>query len=285
MRHGIAIPQRDANEMLEFLRTSRDDADNEPPAWVEWDTESDSESSESSVQHESSGSSDSSDDEYLPFMNLPANPDGKKCRCGSTTHMTVNSFACPLNPRNVAANAATARDDAAVVHDDDVSDSDDGDDDAAESDDDDDAATVRDDDAAADGDTAESDDDDDDAAVDGDAAEDNDDATASETRPVRRRRRLGLPTRRRRQLVPNNPDHPPSRRPRIENDASESEVQIDVGTNVKSPGTRWKLPATTIFTGKVVSKRLFRGVLRFEVRWQDGVVEYLKQEHIVPLLC
>ena len=254
------------------MNTSRDDAVYEPPAWVEWDTASGSESSETSVQDESSRSSDSSDDdEYRPFMHLPANPDGRRCHCGSTTHMTVNSFACPLNPRNVAVDATTVCDGNATTHgdgrDDDV------DDDASGSDDDD--VTGSDDDDATGSDDENKNDD--------DSSENPPDVNV--TSPVCRRRRLGLPTRRRRQLVPDNLGAPPSRRRRIANDTSKSEVQIDVGTNVKSPGTRWKLPATTIFKGKVVKKSIFRGVLRFEVKWQDGVIEYLKREHILPLLC
>jgi len=295
MRHGITITESATNQMLRFLNTSREDAVREPPAWVEWDTASDSESSESSVEAEaeaeSSGSSDSGDDdEYRPFLHLPPNPDGKRCRCGSTTHMTVNSHACPLNPRNIVANATTVRDDDAAGNgDDDVAESDDAD--ATGSDDDD--ATGNDDDDVAGSDddgVAESDDDDDDDDAagshgDDDSGDDPPDITAT-TRPVCRRRRLGLPTRRRRQIAPNNLDAPPSRRTRIENDASESEVQIGVGTNVQSPGTRWKLPATTIFKGKVVKIRIFRGALRYEVKWeQDGVVEYLRKEHILPLLC
>ena len=296
MRHGIEVPECDADQMLHFLNTSRQDADHEPPLWEEWDTVPGTTSSENSDRSESSGSpSDSSDDddEYRPFLHLPPNPDGKRCRCGSTTHMTINSFACPLNPRNKAADAADNGDDddAADNGDDDAADN--GDDDAADNGNDDDDADNGDDDDGdeSDGDDGdESDDNGDDESDDDDAAEDdddhvdkNDDANdnGESKRPVRRRRRLGLPTRRRRQIVPSNLGAPPSRRRKIER----SEVKIDVGANVMSSGTRWKLPATEMFKGKVVTKRMFRGAMRYEVQWEDGVVEYLNRKHISPLLC
>ena len=273
MRHGIAIPSSEKHEMMNFLNTPRDDVEQQPPTWVEWSTaaDTDTESTEiNDVDSESSSSSDEETEEYRPFLHLPQNPNGRRCRCGSTTHMTINSFACPLNPRNVAAAGATVRDDDAAANDD-VSDSSDDDDTAADGDNDSDSSD--DDDAAANGD-----DDSDERVDEGDIPPNIEDSS----RPLRPRRRLGLPTRRRRSTLDvNNVDTPPRRRPRI----SGSEVEIDVGTKVKSPGTRWKLPATTIYDGEVVRKRMFRGVLRFEVKWQDGVIEYLRKEHIVPLLC
>ena len=63
--------------------------------------------------------------------------------------------------------------------------------------------------------------------------------TNDETRPLRRHHRLGLSTRRRRQIVDNNVvASPASRHPRIDNHTNESEVEIDVGTKVKSPDSR-----------------------------------------------
>jgi len=307
--------------MRRFLSTSREDTNYEPPTWCEWDTASVTSDTEASGSNddEASVSSDSGDDddEYRPFMSLPPNPDGRRCRCGSTTHLTVNSFACPMNPRNVAPNV---HDDDGEENDDDNGENDDGggesddntsgesdddggesdDDDGGESDDDDDDGGESDDD---DDDGGESDDDDGGESDDGDGGESDDVTDANDdggndkvpstkvqvrpvrpdqVRPVRPRRRLGLPTRRRRQITTSNVGAPPSRRPRIEN---ESEVNIDVGTKVKSPGTRWNLRAGRIFHGQVVAKRTYRRVLTFTVKWEDGAVEYLKKEHILPLLC
>ena len=45
---------------------------------------------------------------YQPFLHLPPNPDGRTCKCGSTTHLTVQSHACPLNPRNQVTEAAAS---------------------------------------------------------------------------------------------------------------------------------------------------------------------------------
>ena len=295
MRHGITIRGTHADEMMTFLNTSREDADHQPPAWVEWHTASSCESSESTIENESSGSSDSSDDddddEYQPFLHLPENPDGRRCRCGSTTHMTINSFACPLNPRNVAAAGATVHDDAAAGNDDsDESDDDDasaGNDDSDESDDDDasaangDSDESDDDDASAANGDDDSDQRDDDDASAGNGADDSDDIPPNmegSSTPLRPRRRLGMPTRRRRSSLGDTGLGPSRRRRRIQ-------VEIDVGTKVKSPGTRWNLPATTIYNGEVIKKSMFRGAIRYEVKWQDGVVEYLREEHIVPLLC
>jgi len=218
MQHGIAIPESEKNEMLNFLTTSRDDVDHEPPTWVEWSTASDTESSaESHADDNSSESSSSSDEEeeYRPFLHLPPNPDGRRCRCGSTTHMTVNSFACPLNPRNTVAR---------------------------------------------------------DGVAENDASSNENDKDAGHV-PVRRRR-LGLPTRRRRRRsnVANDVIAPPPRRPRIEKDPN---VELRVGTAVASPGTRWNLPASTMYQGVVVAVKK----KRVHVKWQDGVVEYMNKEH------
>ena len=35
----------------------------------------------------------------MPIGHFAPNPDGKLCRCGSTTHMTVTSHRCPLSKR------------------------------------------------------------------------------------------------------------------------------------------------------------------------------------------
>lgn len=272
IKHGISIPECDSSEMLRFLTTPRADADREPPAWGEWKTASESESSETSAES-SVSSDDDDDDEYQPFLKLPENPDGRRCRCGSTTHMTINSFACPMNPRNLTENVNGATvgrgDDADAINDND----DDDDADASnDGDDDDDADASDDDDYDDDANASDNDDDDDDADAnnddDDDDVNDNPPDLDSELPPPRRRRRLGLPTRRRGRI-----------------NAVVANKSIDVGTKVKSPGTRWQLPATTIYNGEVVKVSMFRGALRYEVKWQDGVVEYLRKEHIVPLLC
>jgi len=272
MQHGIAIPESEKNEMLNFLTTSRDDVDHEPPTWVEWSTASDTESSaESHADDNSSESSSSSDEEeeYRPFLHLPPNPDGRRCRCGSTTHMTVNSFACPLNPRNTVARDGVAENDAnsneneiTVARDDVVETGNDG---VAEND----ASSNENEITVARDDVVETAND---GVAENDASSNENDKDAGHV-PVRRRR-LGLPTRRRRRRsnVANDVIAPPPRRPRIEKDPN---VELRVGTAVASPGTRWNLPASTMYQGIVVAVKK----KRVHVKWQDGVVEYMNKEH------
>ena len=38
-------------------------------------------------------------EEYVSIGQQKANPDGKICRCGSSTHLQVSSHMCPLNAR------------------------------------------------------------------------------------------------------------------------------------------------------------------------------------------
>ena len=100
-RHGIRIPKSCKNEMLELLEAGPRTA--APPPWVDWgaganvhvdavdDYESDSDNNDFYRPDE--------DEDYTPFLVLPKNKDGRVCRCGSDTHLTVQSHACPLNPR------------------------------------------------------------------------------------------------------------------------------------------------------------------------------------------
>lgn len=241
MRHGITISDRDKEEMLGFL--DRGVADGQPPSWINWTVHGTDTTSDDA--EESSASSETSEEEYQPFLHLRPNPDGKRCRCGSTTHLTVNSHACPLNPRN----------------------RDDNDDGAGES---------------------KNDNDKDDSSSD--TPDEEEEQTLAEvvaTLPVRRsQRRLGMPTRRRR-LIGDDDHTRATCRPRVVNDTDDANTlsqEIQVGTKVESSGTRWNLPAGTIFKGVVVAvKKNRRGLLTFHVKWQDGVVEYMKEEHIRPM--
>ena len=103
IRHGIHIPRQDKTEMLDFLDSGPGDT---PPEWINWravtatdgDDSSTSSSDDSSTSHDVSSDEDTDSD--TPFLHLPRNPDGRKCRCGSDTHLTIQSHACPLNPRN-----------------------------------------------------------------------------------------------------------------------------------------------------------------------------------------
>jgi len=99
IRHGINIPRHDKDEMLDFLANGPADT---LPEWVNWTVDTpaspDDDSSDTSTSHEVSSEEDS--DEETPFLHLPQNPGGRKCRCGSSTHLTIRSHACPLNPRN-----------------------------------------------------------------------------------------------------------------------------------------------------------------------------------------
>ena len=105
MKHGIKIPRRDKEQMLKFLQDGPEEG--HPPEWVYWaagvcitspalDVASDDDD-----ESDSFSSSDTDKEEYLPFLHLPKNPNGLRCRCGSDTHLTTNSHACKLNPRNL----------------------------------------------------------------------------------------------------------------------------------------------------------------------------------------
>ena len=100
-KHGIKIPLEDREEMNMLLNEGPPDV--APPPWVQWDVYADVDDSDSSDVDESSSdvSEDAEPSEYRPFLELPKNKDGRTCRCGSQTHLTTSSHACPLNPRNI----------------------------------------------------------------------------------------------------------------------------------------------------------------------------------------
>lgn len=63
------------------------------------------------------------------------------------------------------------------------------------------------------------------------------------------------------------------------------EKKITVGGEVTSSGARWKLPGDKMFHGTIVSKRKYRGVMRYRVKWkEDGVVETITSDHIRPMM-
>ena len=109
MKHGITIPDSDKEEMLHFLTEGPPDAP--PPSWISWPAGVREEFSEEEPNDEPDDDDDDSDDDYAPFLHLPKNPGGRTCRCGSDTHMTVNSHACPLNPRYVVVTPNNNNDD------------------------------------------------------------------------------------------------------------------------------------------------------------------------------
>ena len=270
MRHGITISDRDKEEMLGFF--ARGVADGQPPSWISWvvydNTTDDPEITGSPV------SSEESDEEYHPFVHLRENPDGKRCRCGSTTHLTVNSHACPLNPRN-----RDDKDDATgeSKNTDDQPGAEKGDTAAADGS----AAAADESAAAADGNAAAADgsaaaaDDSAAAADDSDTPDEEEQQTLAEIAaalPVRRRRskRLGVSARKRRLITDTN------------NTKAKSQT-IQLGAEVVSSGSRWNLPANTKFKGVVVARKNRRGVSTFDVKWQDGVVEYMNEDDIRPM--
>ena len=102
MKHGIKIPREDREEMLHYLEHGPGNGPETPPTWINWSdnqtttatTGDDDESSSSSVSDE-----EDTDGPYVPFAHIPKNKNGKKCRCGSDTHLTTNHSACPLNKK------------------------------------------------------------------------------------------------------------------------------------------------------------------------------------------
>lgn len=56
---------------------------------------------------------------------------------------------------------------------------------------------------------------------------------------------------------------------------------IKVGMMIKTDGSRWKLPETEIYYGKILSKRKYRGKWTFRVLWEaDNVKEYIPVKDI-----
>lgn len=309
MRHGITICDRDKNEMLGFF--DRGIADGPPPSWIEWRVRDTNNTNTDDVENaESSAASESEDEEYQAFMHLRQNPDGKRCRCGSTTHLTINSHACPLNPRNRvdnghendnagdnvdcrAENADAGNNEGARAENADASTNNNGraentdagnnEGDRAENAD----ATSNNSGRVENADAANNDsgraenadasnNNEGGRAENADTSTEEEDLTLSQMldtlppkakRPRRSgRRRLGLSARGRR-LISNNACAPlPA-----------------VGTAVQSPGTRWNLPANTNFKGVVVAVKKRNGAPSYEVQWEDGVVEYMQEKHILPM--
>jgi len=97
MKHGISIPLDDKTEMMSILTDGP--TEGAPPDWVDWSAPAGAQSDDDDDVVEDLISDSDDNDEYRPFLQLPKNPDGKRCRCGSDTHMTVNALACPMNPR------------------------------------------------------------------------------------------------------------------------------------------------------------------------------------------
>ena len=101
MKHGIKIPQQYKEEMLNLLVEGPPEG--AAPGWIDWGdlvpSSSDDDDNGDSSSEASTDDSDSGVD-YAPFLTLPKNKNGRKCRCGSDTHCTTQSHACPLNPRN-----------------------------------------------------------------------------------------------------------------------------------------------------------------------------------------
>jgi len=102
-RHPVHIPENEQQEMLSFLR------DGPPPpsapAWISWthdDTADVHVVPPSPVQSPPVPASCPAvrrQKVWRPFLAPRENPSGKKCKCGSTTHLRVNHRDCPLNPK------------------------------------------------------------------------------------------------------------------------------------------------------------------------------------------
>lgn len=70
-----------------------------------------------------------------------------------------------------------------------------------------------------------------------------------------------------------------------EKDEQNIPEEIKVGGEVTSSGVRWKLPEKEMFHGTIVSKRKYRGVMRYKVKWkEDGVVETITSDQIRPMM-
>ena len=60
---------------------------------------------------------------------------------------------------------------------------------------------------------------------------------------------------------------------------------IKVGMRVKTNGSRWKLPETDIYYGKILSKRKYRGKWTVRVLWEeDNVIEYIPVKDVLPMI-
>ena len=91
IRHGIRIPDIEKEEMLQYLQEGPPEG--QPPAWINWDDGADppDDGAVSSLESDVQQFDEDSEEDYVSFLHLPKNKGGKKCRCGSDTHLTVNS--------------------------------------------------------------------------------------------------------------------------------------------------------------------------------------------------
>ena len=99
--HPVVISDSDKGEMLSFLQDGPVPAS--APAWIDWDKADCGSRPETVVDPVALRLSapEPSRKVWRPFMQPRVNPDGRKCKCGSTAHLKITHSLCPLNPKRV----------------------------------------------------------------------------------------------------------------------------------------------------------------------------------------
>lgn len=99
--HPVHIPDQARYEMLSFCQNGP--SPNIPPQWIQWDAHTPDDLPDPTPAPPPvllKGKK-----KWQPFMSKKSRKRKRaqaKCRCGSTSHKTVRSKVCPLNPRNLA---------------------------------------------------------------------------------------------------------------------------------------------------------------------------------------
>ena len=98
-QHPVHIPIHEQQEMLYFCDNGPAEAT--PPAWIDWTLPNTTvpDVVETNPDATSAPVVRARTDVYRPFL-APrlTNARGRKCKCGSTTHLKVSHCECPLNP-------------------------------------------------------------------------------------------------------------------------------------------------------------------------------------------
>lgn len=99
--HPCYIPLVEQKEMIQFLVDGP--TPNFPPEWITWgDVEPrDTEELGAAAATTTVPTSPRRGGVWRPFLQPRVNANGKKCRCGSQTHLKITHRACPLNPERV----------------------------------------------------------------------------------------------------------------------------------------------------------------------------------------
>ena len=108
--HPCHIPFPDQREMLRFLNDGPSECT--PPEWIPWGdvVVEEADHPAAAAATTTVPTSPRRGAVWRPFNQPRVNDNGKRCRCGSRTHLKITHHACPLNPERVRARAQNDED-------------------------------------------------------------------------------------------------------------------------------------------------------------------------------